>query len=106
MLTVEGKITRVLGDCDYVLEPHGVLEMSEVLTLCDPEASSKPPADAAVDDWLRITGVAGTLSRPEYEYITTLTLPDDIFSETETRPVIFVHSAQIIEHTEDGKRQE
>jgi hypothetical protein len=51
----------------------------------------------AEGDWIRITGTPGEMTREDYEFKTTLTLPDELFDETETHPVIFVRSAELVE---------
>ena len=105
-ITVEGRITRVLGDCAFELEGRGVLDVTDrLLTVCDPTPAGQPPpevpAGLAEGDWLQVTGVAGEMTREDYEYKTTLTLPEEFFGERETRAVILVESAKRIEKPTD-----
>ena len=103
-VTVEGRVNRVLGDCAFELENSELLFPDRVLTLCEPagagEAPPQAPAEVKLDDWLRVTGVAGEMTREDYEFKTTLTLSDDVFGERETRPVILVETAERIEPPE------
>jgi len=104
IVTVEGRINRVLGKCAFELTDAEFLFPDRVLTLCDPAGSkSDPPIeDLAVEegDWLRVTGVAGEITRQAYEYKTTLTVADDVFDEMQPRAVLFLHSAEKIEEPE------
>ncbi len=103
-VTVEGRIHKILGNCAFELEAGGVSGFDRVLTLCEPAgAGEQPPvAPQAVSegDWLRVTGVAGEMTRENYEFKTTLTLPDDVFDARETRPVIFVQKAEKVVKSE------
>ena len=109
-ITVEGRVAKVLGDCAFELGNGNVLDPSRVLTLCDPAGQGEPapevPADVRQGDWLRVTGVAGELTREAYEYKTTLTLPEDVFEKTETRSVIFVASAEKVDKPSEADQAE
>jgi hypothetical protein len=108
-VTAEGRVNRVFGDCAYELEDAEPLHKDRLLTLCEPagpaEAPPEAPAGVQVGDWLRVTGVAGEMTRDNYEFKTMLTLPDEVFGERETRPVILVEKAVKIPPP-DGQQDE
>lgn len=92
-VTVEGRVSRVLGDCAYEL---GV---EPVLTLC--ESMGQPPDEVAENDELRITGVTQELTRHEYELRSALTVPDDVFGLASTRTVLVIEKAEKLPPLDD-----
>ena len=102
-ISVEGRVRSVFGDCAFELEDSELLFPDRVLTLCDPGggAGYSAPANVAEGDWLRVTGVAGEMTRAAYEYKTALTLPDEVFGKRETRAVIFVRRVEMVEEPDE-----